>query len=76
MFPLFGTNFLAISDVKITMARLVVNYDIKLEDEGVRPPNVWFAANCIPNPTAKVLKLVPRSYITLCIRPPMSFVYI
>lgn len=37
------------------MAHLVLNYDIKLEKEGVRPPNEWFAASCIPNTQGEVL---------------------
>lgn len=37
------------------MAHLVLNYDVKLELEGVRPPNVEIALAVIPNISAKVL---------------------
>ena len=37
------------------MAHVVTNYDVKFENEGVRPPNVWSALVVVPAPTAKVL---------------------
>ena len=37
------------------MAYLLMNYDVKFEVEGIRPPNVYMATRLIPNPTAKVL---------------------
>jgi len=37
------------------MAYLVLNYDMKLENDGVRPPDEWFLMNCAPNRTAEIL---------------------
>jgi hypothetical protein len=37
------------------MAHLVLTYDFKLENEGVRPPDTWLGAYCVPNRKAKVL---------------------
>ena len=37
------------------LAHLVLNYDVKLENEGVRPSDMWFMASCVPNRTAEVL---------------------
>lgn len=37
------------------MAHLILNYDLKMENEGVRPPNVSVALACIPDLTAKVM---------------------
>lgn len=37
------------------LAHLVLNYDMKLEKEGVRPPNFEIALAVVPNLTAKVL---------------------
>jgi len=48
-------RFFAANELKMMMAHLVLSYDVKLEDEGVRPPNMWFASACSPNRTAEVL---------------------
>jgi cytochrome P450 len=48
-------RFFATLELKVMMAHLVLNYDIKLENEGIRPPNMWFASACVPNQKAKVL---------------------
>jgi hypothetical protein len=37
------------------LAHVVLNYDVKLENEGVRPANTWFANSCVPNPKAEVM---------------------
>ena len=37
------------------MAYLVLNYDLKLEGEAVRPDNVHITTTIAPNPSAKVL---------------------
>jgi hypothetical protein len=36
------------------LAHIVLNYDIKLETEGVRPPDKLFDALRIPDPKAQV----------------------
>lgn len=48
-------RFFATNELKAMMAYLVLNYDIRAEEEGVRPPNVIDALTIIPDPTAKVL---------------------
>ncbi|KAF8575896.1 cytochrome P450 [Ramaria rubella] len=48
-------RFFAANELKAVMAHLVLNYDIKLENEGTRPPNMWFALQCMPNIMAGVM---------------------
>ncbi|KAG2154646.1 cytochrome P450 [Suillus clintonianus] len=48
-------RFFASSVMKAMMAYLVLNYDIKLEKEGERPPDEWFMMNCSPNRKAEVM---------------------
>ena len=48
-------RFFAVNELKAMMAYLILNYDIKAELEGVRPPNVYHAIRVVPNPKAKVL---------------------
>ncbi|KAJ7480630.1 cytochrome P450, partial [Mycena latifolia] len=57
----FGTGkhacpgrFFAATELKAMLAHLVVNYDIKAEVEGVRPPNKNFGTFTIPSETGKV----------------------
>ncbi|KAF8806841.1 cytochrome P450 [Phlegmacium glaucopus] len=58
----FGTGihacpgrFFVASEMKLMLAHLVLNYDIKFEKEGVRPLNKYFQATCFPDPAAKIL---------------------
>ncbi|KAJ7937373.1 cytochrome P450 [Mycena leptocephala] len=49
-------RFFASTALKTMLAHILVNYDVKLEDESAgRPPNQWFAAICIPNGAAKIM---------------------
>jgi cytochrome P450 len=48
-------RYFAACELKLMLAHLVMNYDMKLENDGVRPADMWVAANCVPNPNAKVL---------------------
>jgi cytochrome P450 len=48
-------RFFAANELKAMLAHLVLNYDVKLENEGVRPTDMSFGASCIPNQTAEVL---------------------
>ncbi|KAJ6510168.1 cytochrome P450 [Mycena vitilis] len=49
-------RFFAAAALKTMLAHILVNYDVRLEDESAgRPPNQWFAAICIPNGAAKVM---------------------
>ena len=37
------------------LAHVVLNYDVKVADDGGRPENVWFGRSSLPNPKAQVL---------------------
>ncbi|GJJ15190.1 hypothetical protein Clacol_009466 [Clathrus columnatus] len=54
-------RFFAANELKLMMAYLVLNYDVKMENEGVRPPNVAAALACIPDVTANVMFRCRRS---------------
>jgi len=47
-------RFFAATELKAMMAHLVINYDVKAEVEGVRPPDTVFGTRISPNATAKV----------------------
>jgi len=49
-----GRHFAA-CELKLMLAHIITTYDVKLEIEGVRPPDVWFMTSCMPNPNANVL---------------------
>ncbi|KAF8583917.1 cytochrome P450 [Ramaria rubella] len=48
-------RFFAANELKVMMTHLLLSYDIKMENEGVRPKNQWLAIGCRPNPKAEVL---------------------
>ncbi|EJD07678.1 cytochrome P450 [Fomitiporia mediterranea MF3/22] len=48
-------RFFAVNELKAMMAFIVLNYDVKFENDGARPDNMYFGKNVIPNPMAKVL---------------------
>ncbi|KIJ65009.1 hypothetical protein HYDPIDRAFT_187429 [Hydnomerulius pinastri MD-312] len=48
-------RFFASTMMTAMMAHLVLNYDMKLEKEGVKPPDQWFQMNCSPNRTAEIM---------------------
>ena len=48
-------RWLAATELKAMLAHILLSYDVKFEQEGVRPPNEWLMGGCIPNRTAKVL---------------------
>ena len=37
------------------MAHIVLNYDVKFKQEGVRPSNKWVGLSIVPDPSARVL---------------------
>lgn len=49
-----GRYFIA-CELKLMLAHVIMNYDVKLENEGVRPKDMWFISACMPNMNAKVL---------------------
>jgi len=48
-------RFLAVCQIKLMLAHVVMNYDVKFAKEGVRPKDMWFLTSCSPNPDAQVL---------------------
>ncbi|KAJ6568980.1 cytochrome P450 [Mycena capillaripes] len=47
-------RFFAATELKAMMAHLVINYDVKAEVEGVRPPDTVFGTRISPNASGKV----------------------
>ncbi|KAJ3488342.1 hypothetical protein NLI96_g2932 [Meripilus lineatus] len=48
-------RFFAANELKAMMTYLVLTYDVKFGDEGVRPPNRWFGFSVTPCPDTPVL---------------------
>ncbi|KIM76338.1 hypothetical protein PILCRDRAFT_797492 [Piloderma croceum F 1598] len=46
---------LAANLMKGFLAHIVLNYDIKLENEGVRPTDMWVDGSLVPNQTAELM---------------------
>jgi len=49
-----GRHFAA-CELKLMFAHIVTTYDVKLEIEGIRPPDMWVMITCVPNPNTNVL---------------------
>ena len=45
----------AANELKSMRAYVVLNYDIKFEQQGFRPPNKLFGLAIVPDPSARVL---------------------
>ncbi|KAH6915699.1 cytochrome P450 [Coprinopsis sp. MPI-PUGE-AT-0042] len=48
-------RFFAAVEIKLMMAYLVLNYDVKCEQDGVRPKDMWVGQTCVPDPKANLL---------------------
>ena len=48
-------RYFAACELKLMFAHIVLTYDVKLEIEGVRPPDMWIMTSCFANPNANVL---------------------
>lgn len=48
-------RFFAAAELKLMLAYVVSNFDVRTEESGVRPPNVYFGVTTFPNPDAKLL---------------------
>lgn len=48
-------RFFAVNELKAMMAYVLLNYDVKLEKEGIRPSNIYKGIRLLPNPTAKLM---------------------
>jgi len=47
-------RFFAAAEIKLMVAHVVMEYDMKLDPEGIRPNDALFGLTRTPNPTAKV----------------------
>ncbi|KAJ6534180.1 cytochrome P450 [Mycena capillaripes] len=47
-------RFFAATELKAMMAHMLINYDIKAETEGVRPPDMFFQMLRMPSPEGKI----------------------
>lgn len=48
-------RFFASNEIKMLLAHVLLNYDVKLENEGVLPKPFWYDRTRIPNLKARVL---------------------
>jgi len=48
-------RFFAANELKAMMAHIVLTYDLKMENDGVRPEDQWYGVACVPNSKAEVL---------------------
>ncbi|KZO94407.1 cytochrome P450 [Calocera viscosa TUFC12733] len=48
-------RYFASQELKAMLAHIVMNYDVMMPTEGVRPTDMWFGSTCIPDPRATVL---------------------
>ncbi|EJT96540.1 cytochrome P450 [Dacryopinax primogenitus] len=48
-------RYFASQELKAMLAYVVMNFDVKMPNDGERPADVWFGAACIPDPKATVL---------------------
>jgi cytochrome P450 len=46
-------RFFAAEMLKLTLAHIIMNYDVKLE--GAHPKNTWILSTCIPSTTGEVM---------------------
>ena len=49
------TRFFMTHNLKIILGQILLDYDVKLEDGGVRPEDFWLGSSCLPNSKAKVM---------------------
>lgn len=47
-------RYFAACIMKLMFAHVVLHYDVKVENEGVRPDDMWNALSCVPNRDAKI----------------------
>lgn len=48
-------RFFAANELKAMLAYILLNYDVKLPNDGLRPQNQWFMGNSSPNRTAEIM---------------------
>ncbi|KAF8665785.1 hypothetical protein AX16_000232 [Volvariella volvacea WC 439] len=48
-------RFFAINEIKAMLAHVLLNYDVRMANEGIRPSGKWFAVAYVPDPKAEVM---------------------
>ena len=48
-------RFFAAAMIKLMLAELVLRFDVRTIEDGVRPKDLNIIQNCIPNPKAEIL---------------------
>ena len=48
-------RFFAANELKVMLAHILLNYDVKIANGGGRPEDMWFGRYCLPNTKAEVL---------------------
>jgi hypothetical protein len=48
-------RFFAANELKAMLAHIVLNYDLRTVEPGVRPPDMYFGNSIIPNTKASVM---------------------
>lgn len=48
-------RFFAAVEIKMMMAYVVMNYDVKCKVEGIRPREIWIGASAMLDPNAEIL---------------------
>ena len=48
-------RFFAANELKVMLAHILLNYDVKIANGGGRPENMWFGRSSLPNTKAEVL---------------------
>ncbi|TDL22834.1 cytochrome P450 [Rickenella mellea] len=48
-------RFFAANELKAMIAYILMTYDVKMEDAGVRPKDLHFGPTCVPDPKASIL---------------------
>ena len=48
-------RFFAVNELKIMLAHVLMHYDVKFAQEGVRPPNKYFSEVVMPDMKAEVM---------------------
>ena len=48
-------RYFAACELKLMFAHIVTTYDVKLENEGVRPPDMWVTTTCVPKAYCRII---------------------
>lgn len=48
-------RFFAVNEIKTMLAYVLLNYDVKMANDGGPPSEVWFGTTVTPDPKAEVM---------------------